>query len=66
MSPLRRCAFSSSLLTRTAAATLRAIPHGVFSLVFPAECRICKNVALDELYPGTGLSRMPESSPGAA
>jgi ComF family protein len=29
------------LLTRTAASTLRAIPHGIFSLFFPAECRIC-------------------------
>jgi ComF family protein len=38
----RRCAFSSSLLTRTAASTLRAIPHGIFSLVFPDNCRICE------------------------
>jgi ComF family protein len=37
----RRCAFSSSSLTRTAVSTFRAIPHGIFSLLFPDECRIC-------------------------
>ena len=38
----RRCAFSSSSLTRTAASTFRAIPHGIFSWLFPDDCRICK------------------------
>ena len=52
MSPLRRCAFSSSLLTRTAASKLRAIPHGIFSLFFPAECRICDT-------PLEGFTRVP-------
>ena len=37
----RGCAFSSSPLPRTAASTLRSIPHGIFSLFFPADCRIC-------------------------
>ncbi len=47
-----RCAFSVSLLTRTAASTLRAIPHGIFSLVFPDSCRICET-------PLTGFTRVP-------
>lgn len=47
-----RCAFSSSLLTRTAAFSLRAIPHGIFSLIFPAECRICDT-------PLDGFTRVP-------
>ena len=39
---LRRCAFSSSALTRTAAFNLvRGIPHAFFSLIFPDDCRIC-------------------------
>jgi len=50
--PYRRCAFSSSLLTRTAASSLQAIPHGIFSLFFPAECRICDT-------PLTRFSRVP-------
>jgi len=41
-----RCAFSSSLLTRTATSSLRAVPHGFFSFLFPAECRIC-DIPLD-------------------
>ncbi len=40
------------MLTRTAASTLRAIPHGVFSLVFPDSCRICE-IPLD------GFTRIP-------
>jgi ComF family protein len=40
------------LLTRTAAFSFRAIPHGLFSLFFPAECRIC-GVSLD------GFTRIP-------
>ena len=40
---LRRCAFSSSSITRTAALNLvRGIPHGIFSLFFPDDCRVCK------------------------
>ena len=50
--PPWRCAFSSSLLTRTAASSLRTIPHGIFSLIFPAECRICD-------APLTGFTRVP-------
>jgi len=42
LSSKRRCAFSSSSLTRTAASTFRAIPHGIFSWLFPDDCRICK------------------------
>src|SRR5437879_5437753 len=38
----RRCAFSSSLLTRTAAEVVRGLPHGFFSLFFPDDCRICE------------------------
>ena len=52
MSPRRRCAFSRSLLTRTAASSLHAIPHGLFSLFFPAECRICD-------APLQGFTRVP-------
>ncbi len=38
-----RCAFSSSLLTRTAAPRiLRGIPDGIFTLFFPDDCRICE------------------------
>jgi ComF family protein len=48
----RRCAFSSSSLTRTATSSLRAIPHGIFSLFFPAECRICD-------VPLEGFTRVP-------
>jgi ComF family protein len=40
------------LLTRTAASSLQAIPHGIFSLFFPAECRICDT-------PLTGFTRVP-------
>jgi ComF family protein len=40
------------LLTRTAARSFRAIPHGIFSLVFPAECRICD-------APLVGFTRVP-------
>lgn len=36
-----RCAFSSSFLTRTAVSTFHAIPHAIFSLFFPADCRLC-------------------------
>ena len=40
---VRRCAFSSYVLARTAAFNLvRGIPHGIFSLFFPDDCRICK------------------------
>ena len=52
LSTKRRCAFSSSLLTRTAASSLSAIPHGIFSFFFPAECRVC-DVPLD------GFTRVP-------
>ena len=52
LSTHRRCAFSSSLLTRTAASSLQAIPHGIFSLFFPAECRICD-------APLKGFTRVP-------
>jgi ComF family protein len=52
LSIYRRCAFSSSLLTRTAAFSLRAIPHGIFSFLFPAECRICDT-------PLDGFTRVP-------
>jgi ComF family protein len=40
------------LLTRTAASTFRAIPHGLFSLFFPDDCRICKRAL-------TGWTRVP-------
>ncbi|HXE63369.1 MAG TPA: phosphoribosyltransferase family protein [Bryobacteraceae bacterium] len=40
------------MLTRTAAFSFRAIPHGLFSLFFPAECRIC-DAALE------GFTRIP-------
>ncbi len=40
------------MLTRTAAFSLRAIPHGIFSLFFPAECRICDT-------PLDGYTRVP-------
>jgi len=40
------------LLTRTAASSLQAIPHGIFSLFFPAECRICDT-------PLQGFTRVP-------
>ena len=40
------------MLTRTAASSLQAIPHGIFSLFFPAECRICDT-------PLTGFTRIP-------
>jgi ComF family protein len=40
------------LLTRTAASTFRAIPHAIFSLFYPAECRICERT-LD------GFTRVP-------
>src|SRR5438067_773760 len=44
---VRRCAFSSSEITRTAASNLlkeviHEIPHGIFSWFFPADCRICR------------------------
>jgi ComF family protein len=40
---VRRCAFSSSSIARTAAFNLvREIPHGIFTLFFPADCRVCK------------------------
>lgn len=48
MQAIRRCAFSSSSLTRTVASSIRAIPHGLFSLVFPADCRVC-NAPLREI-----------------
>jgi ComF family protein len=39
----RRCAFSSSSIARTAAFNLvRGIPHGIFTLFFPDDCRVCK------------------------
>ncbi len=42
MRPARRCAFSSSAITRTAAFNLvREIPHGIFTLFFPDDCRVC-------------------------
>lgn len=41
----RWCAFSSSPLATTLVATFRAIPHAFFSLLFPADCRLC-NVPL--------------------
>jgi ComF family protein len=40
------------LLTRTAASSLQAIPHGIFSLFFPDQCRICDT-------PLTGYTRVP-------
>jgi ComF family protein len=40
------------LLTRTAAFSFRAIPHGLFSLFFPADCRICG-------IPLEGFTRIP-------
>ncbi len=43
------------MLTRTAASSLQAIPHGIFSLFFPAECRICDT-------PLTGFTRVPVCS----
>jgi len=40
----RRCAFSSSSIARTAAFHLvRGIPHGIFTLFFPDDCRICNH-----------------------
>ncbi len=46
------CTFSSHLLTRTVASSIGSIPHALFSLFFPADCRIC-NTSL------TGWTRIP-------
>jgi ComF family protein len=43
----RRCAFSSSAIARTAALNLvRGIPHGIFTLFFPDDCRVCSRALL--------------------